>query len=368
MGSVARFSGPSDVLVDANGNLIVSDLGNDTIRRITSDGMVTTLGGTAGSRGSSNGVGSAARFFSPSGLTIDGVGNLLVADTQNNTIRRGLPLGAVGASRLVNLSILTSLVGVGDTVTIGVVIGGAGTSGGKPLLVRAAGPALASFGLTGLLDDPALEFFAGSTKVNESDNWGGDLITSAVFEQVGAFPFPSSTSKDSALFSSAVVRGNNSVRVSSVGNPSGKVLVELYDATFPAAFIGSTPRLVNVSVLKEIGVGLTAGFVIGGAGNRVVLIRVAGPSLAAFALPGLLTDPKLELFDGQSRSIATNDNWGGDPALSAAFRQVAAFDFANSASKDAALLIALAPGNYTVQASGVSNTTGVALVEVYEVP
>ena len=125
---------------------------------------------------------------------------------------------------------------------------------------------------------------------------------------------------------------------------------------------------MNVSVLKHLGTGLTVGFVIGGLEAKTVLIRAVGPTLggAPFNVPGVVADPQLTLFSGQT-SIGTNNNWGGTAALTAAFSQVGAFALP-ATSLDAALVATLLPGNYTVQVSGVGGTTGVAIVEVYEVP
>jgi len=126
-----------------------------------------------------------------------------------------------------------------------------------------------------------------------------------------------------------------------------------------------------VSVLKQIpgGTTLTAGFFIAGSTAKTVLIRTIGPRLALdpFRIPGAMVDPKLDLFSGQT-VIASNDNWGGEPQLSAASAAVAAFAVNDGASRDAMILITLAPGAYTVQASGANNTGGLALVEFYEVP
>ena len=99
-----------------------------------------------------------------------------------------------------------------------------------------------------------------------------------------------------------------------------------------------------------------------------MLIRAVGPTIGAapFNVPGAVADPQLTLFSGQN-SIAANDNWGGGTELTAAFAQVGAFGLP-AASRDAALLATLQPGQYTVQVSGVGGTTGVAIVEVYEVP
>ena len=273
------------------------------------------------------------------------------------------------AGRLINLSILTSLSGVADSFTMGYVVGGAGTAGTKPLVIRAAGPSLTPLGVGGALADPKLEFFAGSAKTGENDNWGGGASLLAAMNAVGAFAFTGPTSLDAAVAAN-VAAGDNSVKVSPVGNLSGTVIAEIYDASPAAAFVAATPRLINVSVLKSIGASLTAGFVVGGNASRTVLIRAIGPTLGAapFNVPGVVADPQLVLFNAASAQIGENDNWGGGAALTAAFTAVGAFQLAGATSRDAALLVTLAPGNYTVQVTGVGNTTGVALVEVYEAP
>jgi len=94
-GASARFSQPGDVVADASGTLYVADTANHTIRKITAAGGVTTLAGLAGSSGSSDGSGSAARFNTPGGIAIDSAENLYVADTLNNTIRKITPAGVV---------------------------------------------------------------------------------------------------------------------------------------------------------------------------------------------------------------------------------------------------------------------------------
>jgi hypothetical protein len=81
---------------------------------------------------------------------------------------------------------------------------------------------------------------------------------------------------------------------------------------------------------------------------------------------GVVADPQLSVFNGANQTIATNDNWGGGPTLSAAFTQVGAFALPAN-SRDAAVVTTLSPGSYTVQVNGVGGTTGLALVEVYEV-
>jgi sugar lactone lactonase YvrE len=94
-GSDARFNNPNGVAADGRGNIYVADSDNNTIRKITPGGMVTTLAGSAGQEGSNDGTGSDARFYHPYGLTVDGSGNVYVADTYNYTIRKITPGGVV---------------------------------------------------------------------------------------------------------------------------------------------------------------------------------------------------------------------------------------------------------------------------------
>ncbi len=95
IGSAARFLNPDGVAVDAAGNVFVADFGNSTIRRITPAGVVSTVAGLAGSNGSADGNGNAARFDSPSGIAVDAAGNLYVTDGDNYTIRKITPTGDV---------------------------------------------------------------------------------------------------------------------------------------------------------------------------------------------------------------------------------------------------------------------------------
>jgi hypothetical protein len=269
-------------------------------------------------------------------------------------------------ARLINLSVLTSL-GAGDNFTVGFVIGGSGTNGTKPLLIRAVGPTLASaFGVPGAHADPRLEVLSGATKIGENDNWIDDPSRGAQFAAVGAFAFAGTTSKDAALYVPSLSAGNTSVRVSGVGSASGAVLAELYETTPSSEVSLSTPRLINVSVLKNIGSGLTAGFVIGGTGTKTILVRAVGPGLAGFGVADFVADPSISLFNSASVKLGSNDNWDSKDA--AIMSGVGAFALP-AGSKDAAYVaLSLTPGSYTVQVVGATPAGGTALVEIYEVP
>jgi DNA-binding beta-propeller fold protein YncE len=94
-GAAARFNFPSGVATDSAGNVYVADSSNSTIRKITPAGAVSTLAGTAGVRGSTDGTGAAARFNFPNGVATDSAGNVYVADRSNNAVRKITPAGAV---------------------------------------------------------------------------------------------------------------------------------------------------------------------------------------------------------------------------------------------------------------------------------
>jgi uncharacterized protein (DUF1800 family) len=265
-------------------------------------------------------------------------------------------------TRLSNVAVRTST-GGGDTLITGVTIGPGPT---KRVLIRAVGPTLTEFGVPGALTDPRLEVYnAEGARIAENDNWTTD--NAAIFAAVGAFPL-NSASKDAALVID-LPSGGYTVHVTGIGS-SGQALVEVYEVS------GGVTRLVNLSTRANVGTGaniIIPGISVApGAGTRRLLVRAVGPSLGAFGVPGTLADPKLELFSG-SNKIAENDNWGSPVGVVAADAATLAAAFANNGafplaagSRDAALLINLAAGGYTLQVSGVGNTTGAALVEVYD--
>jgi hypothetical protein len=240
----------------------------------------------------------------------------------------------------------------GQTLIVGVVASG----GARNILVRAAGPAIARFGLANVMTDPRLQLYNDTTLVLENDNWPASLADT--FTSVGAFSF-STGSADAALLQS--IDGPRSIQARGTG--PGIVLVEAYDT-------GTTnsPRLVNVSARNRVGTGddiLIAGFNLTGTGSKQLLIRAVGPKLAAFGVSGLLADPKLELYDSAGAKITENDNWNS--TLAPTFTAVGAFAL-DASSRDAALVVSLLPGSYTVQVRGADGGTGEALVEIYEVP
>lgn len=269
--------------------------------------------------------------------------------------------------KLVNVS-TRSLVATGGSFTAGFVVVG---NRPKPVLIRAIGPTLSAFMVDGALSAARLEVFRSSTSIAVGNDWSlapnaaGIAATAA---RVGAFALPA-TSRDAALLL-VLDPGNYSATVTGQGGATGAALVEVYDAT--EGPIARSERIINVSTLARAGAGgdaLTVGFFIEGRLPKRVLIRGVGPTLAQFGVSGVLSRPQVALYSGVT-VLAQNAGWSTmtDAAVvAAAAAQVEAFAFP-AGSADAALVLNLLPGSYSAQVSGVGNATGIALVEVYELP
>jgi hypothetical protein len=271
--------------------------------------------------------------------------------------------------RLINIS-CRAQVGTGGNILIaGFVVGGQGTSGTEPLLIRGSGPALVPFGVPGTLPDPQLELYSGSSVLGSNEGWGGSPAIASSASSVGAFAWTSQASHDSALIEN-MPGGPYTAQIAGQSGDTGVALVEVYDATPAGSYTPTSPRLVNISTRVRVGSGggiLIAGFVVGGSTARTVLIRASGPALAPFGVPGTLADPLLALYSG-STLLDSNGGWGGNPDIANAAQAVGAFAWASASSADSAILITLPPGPYTAQVSGAAGDTGIALIEVYEVP
>ena len=229
------------------------------------------------------------------------------------------------------------------------------------MLVRAVGPGLATYTNAVTFKDPALTLYQGVTMVGAKDNWNGTDALKATAARLGAFPLPD-TSKDASMLATF---GPKAYTANITGAGTGLALAELYDADTGAEPAG---RLINLSARAHAGSGdsvLIIGFVISGDTPLRVLIRAVWPTLANYGVKTQLADPQLKLYKG-STLVEQNDNWAGGGALIAAFAQTGAFALPNPASKDAAMIVTLAPGAYTAIVSGAGDTNGIALAEVYE--
>jgi hypothetical protein len=297
------------------------------------------------------------RYF-VSGITISADVHAVTAT--GATLEKAVALAA--DTRLVNVSSRTRVV-EGDAsraLIAGFVI--AGTSE-KRVLVRAIGPALGGFGVQGSLPDPRLQLFASTGGlVVENDNWSG-FETSAAAGALGAFKL-SEGARDSAVVVTLQPGAYTLVVMPNGGD--GVALAEVYDADAGNAAGGA--EIINLSTRGRVDGGegaLIAGFTVKGTSSRRVLVRGVGPSLAKFGVVGVLEAPTLKIFQAD-RLVAQNDGWqvSADEVSAAS---VASGAFALEAgSKDAAVVLTLAPGAYSAVVSGAGTMSGVALVEVYE--
>ena len=393
-GAAALFNHPWGVAVDGSGNVYVTDSFNNTIRKGTFSGapQVSTqpidqyaaVGGSAtfsvAASGSStlsyqwNFNGSAISGATGSSYTVTnaqssnaGSYTVTVTDTLGSVTSAAANLyvnpGSSGA-RLINIS-TRAQVGTGGNILIpGFVIGGSGT---ESLLIRADGPSLTGFGVAGALAQPILTVLSGQTVVASNTGWGTNpnpAQIASVAAQVGAFPLASGSADCALLLNLAP--GAYTVQVSGVGNTTGVALAEVYEVS------SSGTRLINIATRAQVGTGsniMIAGFVVSGSGSEELLVRGDGPSLTGFGVAGALVQPSLSVLSGTT-VLSSNTAWGtySTPAeIASVAAQVGAFALA-SGSADSAVIVSLPAGAYTAQVSGVGNTTGVGLAELYEVP
>lgn len=262
--------------------------------------------------------------------------------------------------RVANLS-TRGQVGTGANVMITGFVVGPGAS--KDILIRAIGPQLTRFGVTGAITDPVLGIYNSAGQlVRSNDNWTSATADRATMLSVGAFDL-TNNSRDAALIA-RLAPGTYTAQVSGVNNGTGVGLLEVYDITGAA-------RLMNISTRAVVGTAgnvLISGLSIApGGGARRLLIRAIGPGLGGFGVTGFLADPVLSIMRG-NQQVTGNDNWqtGNIPAeVAQAATQAAAFPLA-AGSRDAALVTNLEPDNYTVVVSGAANTSGIALIEIYD--
>ena len=352
-------------------NVSATDIQNQRIQKFTASEAFVMKWGSYGEVG--------GQFKLPFDVVVDKDGYAYVSDYYNTRLQKFSlnaappPGGGTGTgTQFVNVSsrLRTNDDGA-HTLIAGFVISG---SAPKQVLIRGIGPTLASYGVSGVLPNPKLQVYSGQTLIAENEDWGGSASIAAAAKSVGAFDLPA-TSKDAAVLLT-LQPGLYSAQVATNGG-DGVAMVEVYDADGSSA-----SRLINLSTrgFADTGDGvLVAGFVIKGSASKRVLVRGIGPTLATYGVSGPLANPVLKLYGSTNALIAQNDDWGtpqtvtggATPAtaaeVSAAATSAGAFPLTNG-SKDASIVITLAPGLYSAIVSGASDTTGPAMVEVYELP
>jgi sugar lactone lactonase YvrE len=283
---------------------------------------------------------------------------------------------------LANLSARANVSTGANILIAGFAIAGTGS---MDLLLRGAGPSLllAPFSLSNALPTTQLTLYDMVIPTNPQpivthSGWSNVLTsgtstvnvdpiaaTLALMNTLGAFTNNWAVGSADSALEVTPPAGGYTAQVSGLGGTSGIALAEIYDAD---AYTPAT-RLVNVSSRAEVGVGsnvLIGGFTIGGSTAETVLIRGVGPTLAGvpYSVTGALAQPVLTVYSGNI-PIYSNTGWAGDLTIAGIFGTVGAFAL-NASGADSALLVTLPPGSYTAEVSGVSNSTGIGLVEIYE--
>jgi hypothetical protein len=251
-------------------------------------------------------------------------------------------------------------VGTGDNALIGGII----ISGSDPatVVLRAIGPSLAVSGVTGVLADPTLELHDSTGAVIASnDNW---MDNSAEDQMVLTDNDLAPTDDLESAIVMTLDPGAYTVIVRGLADTTGVGLVEAYNLSSGTA----DSKLANISTRGFVETGenvMIGGFILGGGGGGFtqVIVRGIGPSLADFGVADPLADPFLELHNADGDVIASNDNWMDDPNM----QTVTDRGLAPTDANESAIYDVLPPGAYTAILSGVGDTTGIGLVESYDV-
>jgi hypothetical protein len=267
-----------------------------------------------------------------------------------------------------------SFVQTGDHVMIGGFI----VQGTQPkrVIIRAIGPELGAppYDIPNAMTNPTLELHNGAgALIASNDNWQqtiiGGIITSDQVRDIRNSGHVPADGRESAIIAE-LPAGNYTAIVRGVNNTTGVALVEVYD-------VGPSDDSVlgNISTRSFVQTGdnvMIGGFIVQGSVQKNVIIRAIGPELGAppYNVPGALADPTLELHDSTGALIASNNNWHqtiiGGIITSAQWVDIANSGHVPGDLRDSAIIAELPAGNYTAILRGANNTTGVGLVEVYD--
>jgi hypothetical protein len=256
------------------------------------------------------------------------------------------------------LNISTRLrVATGDKVMIGgfIVTGNAS----KAVVLRGLGPSLVAAGLpvASLLNDPVLELHGGNgALIISNDNWKESPQKS----QIEGTLFQPADDREAVILVT-LTPGAYTVVLKGVGDTTGIGLMEIYDNDQAV-----DSAMANISTRGFVETGndvLIGGFILGGSTNSThVAVRALGPSLASFGLTNLLADPTLELHDANGATLISNDDWQSDSTSAA---QLTANGLGLPNPKESGIFISLPPGQFTASVAGKNGTTGIGIVEVY---
>jgi plastocyanin len=247
----------------------------------------------------------------------------------------------------------------GDNALIGGLIA-TGTVG-KKVIIRAIGPSLSGFGVSGALANPTLDLFQGSTLLSSSDDWNSSTQQAEITSS-GLAP---SHAAESAIIWTLLPGQNYTAVVRGANGTTGIGVVDAFDLD-PAA----ASKLGNISTRGFVDVDdnvMIAGLIAGPSNGTSlkILVRALGPTLSDFGVAGALANPTLDLVNSNGTVIRSNNNWKDDSQQRA---QIEAAGLAPAHDEEAAVVETVAPGAYTAVVRGSGQTTGVGLVEAYNIP
>ena len=288
--------------------------------------------------------GSTRKLYAVATLGGEGIGWQHAPDF---TVTTGAAL--TNPPRLMNISTRSQVL-TGDNVLIGgFIIGG---SAAKTVVVRARGPSLTPLGVPGAMANPQMTLFAGQTQIANNNDWS-EATNAQQIQQSGFAP---ENGLEAAILMT-LQPGAYTAIVTGVNNGTGIAIVEVFEVD------AVTVPLINISSRSIVQTGdnvMIGGFIIQGSGPQTVVIRARGPSLAAAGVTGVLANPQMTLFAGQTQ-IANNDNWGDAPNKN----QIIASGQAPTDANESAIMMSLQPGAYTAIVTGVNSGTGIGIVEVF---
>jgi hypothetical protein len=223
------------------------------------------------------------------------------------------------------------------------------------VIIRGIGPSLAQF-FSGTLGDPKLELFQGSSSLASNNDW---KEAQAEIEATGVQP---TNDKESAIVRTLAPGSYTAVLGGNAGS-TGIGVVEVYDLD-PSPTNSKLANIASRGFVDTDNNVMIGGLIVGptGGATTTVVVRAIGPSLSNFGIAGALQDPTLDLVNANGVSLRANDSWKDSQQS-----EIEAAGLQPSDNREAALIETLAPGNYTAVVRGAGNTTGVGLVEVYNV-
>ncbi len=250
------------------------------------------------------------------------------------------------SQQLLNVSTRTTA-GVGDNVMVGgFIVSGTEV---KRIVLRALGPSLGQLGVSGALSDPVITLYdsVGELMASNDNRLQLDGVVNPLLPSDPAESYLTAT----------LAPGSYTAVVEGVNGTSGVALVEAYDVTPGSSRVGNISTRGDIAFPNDVMVG---GFIIGGRDATDVIVRALGPSLSLFGIANPLPDPALEIYDSNGTQIATNGDWRATQAP-----EIQATGLAPTNNLESAIVTTLAPGSYTAVVHDAGQSTGIGLVEAY---